>query len=322
MISTLEDRFFRSTCPACGDSSFRSAFSDCNRREGLPLEGTFVRCQGCRSIYLREIPAPAALEAAYASAFIDPVTEPEATDGHPANLGVTRGLLRRVSRRVRGRPHSWPEEEGRSRRILDFGCGSGVKLREFQARGWSIAGIDLNRPAIQNARSLFPDGQWFAGSLEDAPDWGLFDVIRTDNVLEHIPDPRQILSLLRHRLKPGGRLLAYVPNGRSLSVRLLAARSQASWMPFHLQLLSARGLMLMLRYAGFPEVRITQYTPLSWWSMSARQIVATPGFMRRKPTVIEKVAMTGAKILTPVWLLSAPLGLGEELIGDASTSRG
>ena len=313
----------RDLCPACGSCDFVHSFSDVNRREGLPHRGTFVRCGGCSTLYLGAIPAPDALASAYAASEIDPVDGTaggEALEALAARRPTRNGrpMLRALSRAIRGRPHDWPEEDGAGRRILDFGCNQATKLAPFLERGWQVAGIDLNQKAIERARARLPEGEWHAGPLESAPAWEPFDVIRSDNVLEHIPEPLAVLELLRRRLRPGGRLLLYVPSGKSLSVRLLRGRSQSSWIPFHLQLFSAEGLERLVRRAGFPSVKIHQFTPLSWWEMTARQAIAAPGFLSRPPSRLERGAVLAAKALAPVWLLAAKAGMGEELVADAS----
>ena len=313
---SLDPSLARPTCPACGCPRQRLAFTDRNRREGLEIRTSFVRCLGCRTLYLRDIPSGEQLADAYRDGLVDAVGEVEEVSDL-ARLSGRRLWLRRLSRLLRGRPHSWPEEAGDGRRILDFGCGTGIKLLEFHHRGWQVAGVDLNRQAIARARALQPWGQWFAGRLEAAPNWEPFDVIRTDNVIEHLPDPGNILRTLKARLRVGGRLLLYVPHGESLSVRLFQGRSQACWIPFHLQLFSRRGLEILLHRVGFGSVRITQYTPLSWWEMTARQAIAKPGYLSRPPSRVELIAIRAAQTLAPVWVLSAKLGLGEELVAEA-----
>ncbi len=294
-----------------------------NRREGRPLGATYVSCDVCGTLFIRDQPRPDELAAAYGDSSIDLVSFDPAHPPSPISRdihGLThmRRALRTMSRRLQGRPHSWPEETGHGRRILDFGCGGGAKLVDFYQRGWRVSGIDLNVAGIARAQSLMPDGEWYAGQLETAPPWAPFEVIRTDNVVEHLPDPLTALSLLRSRLAPGGHLICYVPHGRSLSVRLLGDRSISVWVPYHLQLFSRRGLELLLRRAGFDEIEIGLYSPLDWWPLTFRQAVRTPGFVTRPRHGIDGFATAAARALTPVWLLSNHLGLGEELVARAT----
>lgn len=307
------------SCPACGGPRAELRFSDRNRREGLDIDGRYLRCVGCGTLYLEQVPDPATLAQAYASGTIDEVPDGplQPADGTAAPLSGARALLRAAMRAVAGRPHSEPEEPGRGRRLLDFGCLSGDKLVEFHQRGWQVAGVDLNEKAIARARARIPSGSFHAGPLATLPRSETFDVIRTDNVIEHLPDPLEILADLRTHLKDGGRLLVYVPNGDGLSLRLLGGGSVNSWIPYHLQLFSRRGLAALLRRAGFSSVRIRFYSPLAWWRQTARQTVAAPGYAHRPPGVAERAAIAGAVALTPLWLATSRTPLAEELVADA-----
>lgn len=48
-------------------------------------------------------------------------------------------------------------------------------------------------------------------AIEDLPNT-FFDIINLDNVLEHVADPRQLLSRLAKALKPTGMMMISVPN--------------------------------------------------------------------------------------------------------------
>ena len=49
-------------------------------------------------------------------------------------------------------------------------------------------------------------------NAETAPTLGSFDAVHLNNVLEHIPDPIELLILARECLEPGGILCVNVPN--------------------------------------------------------------------------------------------------------------
>jgi len=306
-------------CPACGALPSEVFFRDRNRREGFDVVGTYLRCTGCGTLYLEQLPEAASLAQAYASGAIDEVLEgPLPTPaGDAVRLSPRQALLRAAMRAIAGRPHSEPEEPGRGRRLLDFGCLGGDKLVEFHQRGWRVAGVDLNEKAIERARALIPAGSWHAGPLATLQRRETFDVIRSDNVIEHLPNPLETLSDLRTLLSAGGRLFVYVPNGAGLSVRFLRGRSVSSWIPYHLQLFSRRGVEALLRRAGFSNVRTRFYSPLAWWRQTARQLVARPGYAHRSPGALERAADAASLALTPLWLATSRTPLAEELVADA-----
>jgi SAM-dependent methyltransferase len=78
-------------------------------------------------------------------------------------------------------------------RVLDFGCGMGTFVeasrKELQMQTW---GTDIIRPKFGL--------DWY---LPNPPE-GDFDIIVSCEVLEHLPDPYEILSKAKKYLKPGG----------------------------------------------------------------------------------------------------------------------
>ncbi len=75
--------------------------------------------------------------------------------------------------------------------------------------GARVVGIDLDEPSIASAVSIaarrFPSLEitYVNGPLEDVD--GGFDLIMTNEVLEHVVDLRACLEDVRKRLRPGGR---------------------------------------------------------------------------------------------------------------------
>ena len=82
-------------------------------------------------------------------------------------------------------------------RLLDVGCAAGYFLDEARRSGWDVAGVDVSEWARRQARDLF--GLEVLGSLEAAAEHrpGGFDAVTLFQVLEHMPDPRSALQLVR-----------------------------------------------------------------------------------------------------------------------------
>jgi SAM-dependent methyltransferase len=110
--------------------------------------------------------------------------------------------------------HLPPLPNGRPRRILDVGCGTGTMLRHLQRFG-SVEGVDADEGAVRFCRERALD----AVQRADVPlpfDAGTFDLVTMLDVLEHVDDDRGMLAELHRVLRPGGALLLSVPAYRFL----------------------------------------------------------------------------------------------------------
>lgn len=101
-------------------------------------------------------------------------------------------------------------------RILDVGCNNGLYLHLLKNLGWQVWGVEIDRNAYKLAKEL--NINIFCGNLEEAGfSESFFDVVRLNQVLEHIPDPKKTIKEARRILKKDGKLYISVPNARSFA---------------------------------------------------------------------------------------------------------
>lgn len=91
--------------------------------------------------------------------------------------------------------------------ILDFGAGIGTYAELLSKKGHIVHCVE---PDQKQAHTIAKLGLPVYDSLEQIDDNSL-DYLYSMNVLEHINDDQMILHLMNRKLKPGGRLLLYVP---------------------------------------------------------------------------------------------------------------
>ncbi len=102
-------------------------------------------------------------------------------------------------------------------RALELGCGDGATLGRLQERGlvrWA-AGIEIDAEAAGRARSRLD--QVLVGNVEAIADDALpvdLDLILCLDVLEHLVDPWSVVRRLATCLRPGGVVIACIPNIR------------------------------------------------------------------------------------------------------------
>lgn len=108
---------------------------------------------------------------------------------------------------------------GDARDVVDFGAGLGSLTGKVRALGLNPVCVELDE---RHRAALRERGFSAVATLEELPLAGA-DYIYSSNVLEHIEDDVRALIALRERLRPGGRLLLYVPAFQSLYSSMDAA---------------------------------------------------------------------------------------------------
>lgn len=139
--------------------------------------------------------------------------------------------------------------------VLDLGCRTGA-LTQHYASGNRVTGVDVDRAALARAEERLGIQTVWADVEEGLPfDDGSFDVVVAGELLEHLADPRAVVSHVQRVLRRGGRFVGSVPNAYRLKSRIrFAAGRDPDPDPTHLQMFSPTGLRTLL--AGFEEVQI------------------------------------------------------------------
>jgi SAM-dependent methyltransferase len=98
-------------------------------------------------------------------------------------------------------------------RILDDGCGVGEYLAHLGPSARQAHGVEFDPEHARAARSRAPSASVVRGSAEHLPYRdGAFDLALSHEVLEHVGDDRRSVEEIVRVLRPGGRLVVFVPN--------------------------------------------------------------------------------------------------------------
>ncbi len=90
--------------------------------------------------------------------------------------------------------------------VVDFGCGGGFLLKNLNCS--RRFGVEINDTARSYAgKTNGISAVKFARELDD----GVADLIISNHALEHCIDPHGELACLLGKIKPGGRLVVFVP---------------------------------------------------------------------------------------------------------------
>src|SRR5712691_3575953 len=100
-----------------------------------------------------------------------------------------------------------------ARSVFEIGCGTGIVLRALRQAlpGLKLAGGELYRPALEEARRRLPQLELLEVDACRLPFDAEFDVAMALDVLEHVDDDRLALRQLHRAVRPGGGVLVAVP---------------------------------------------------------------------------------------------------------------
>ncbi|MBA2343125.1 MAG: class I SAM-dependent methyltransferase [Thermoleophilaceae bacterium] len=147
---------------------------------------------------------------------------------------------------------------GRGDAVVDFGCGGGGLLERLEAA--SKTGVEVSEPARGHARARGLDVVASLAELEA----GSTDVAISNHALEHALSPLEELRGLRRVLKPGGKLVLWLPIDDWRSQRV--ARPDPN---HHLYTWTPLLLSNLLAEAGFEQIECRVVTH-AWPPYTAR----------------------------------------------------
>lgn len=157
--------------------------------------------------------------------------------------------------------------------VLDLGCGTGNLAAYLAEYGYALTGCDFAVSMMQEARAAHPRArvEWIAlpSNWQQLPfASGRFDAIVASSVLEYLPTLDAVLKECRRILKPGGVLIATVPDPANL-VRKLEEVIRPILVP-----LSSIGLLRPLRkvqnYATYLQSSGNRMPIESWKTIASR----------------------------------------------------
>jgi len=110
-------------------------------------------------------------------------------------------------------------------RLLDVGSAHGWFLEEAAARGVRATGVEPEEDVAAGpiGRGLDVRSGFFPDVLDEDE---TFDIITFNDVLEHIPDARAVLTACAGALRPGGVLSVNIPNADGLGYRVAATAAR------------------------------------------------------------------------------------------------
>ncbi|MHB1515911.1 MAG: class I SAM-dependent methyltransferase [Acidiferrobacteraceae bacterium] len=329
----------RPRCALCGHVSVALHTGLQDRLFGAAGTWDLVSCTnpGCGLVWLDPMPSDRELGKAYEAYHTHAATAPRATPLNRMYGAIRDGYLKRRYGYHQGTGPRWlrhlaplvwlhpagPERFGASAmflrapspgaRLLDIGCGNGMMLLRLQTLGWDAEGIDADAEAVKAAQASGAHARHGTLAAGDYPN-DCFDAILVNHVLEHVPDPLQLLTYCRQILRPGGSLVVITPNTDSWGCRRFGRNWRGFECPRHLYLFNVRSLGCTARKAGLIP------STLNTLAKGADHILSMSRFLERHentgtPVADRKYRVSGMAYLTGERLLRLwNTSVGEELL--------
>jgi SAM-dependent methyltransferase len=151
----------------------------------------------------------------------------------------------------------------KGKRVLEVGAGIGTDARNIICRGAIYTGINVDRGSTEATSQALQVFSLPGVALErnatslDFPD-GMFDVVYSFGVIQHIPEAKKAAAEIHRVLKPGGELLVMLYNRTSINyaVEIMFLRKLG------LRLLTVPGAIPVLGWLGFPRAKLERHREL------------------------------------------------------------
>lgn len=256
-----------SECPACGGAltAWRRVPSSEPALAGRRFE--LLRCRSCGSAVTTGTAPPALHESgAY---------RPGAPRLHRLALPLLRAFDRQRLGFLSGHVPS-------GARLLDVGAGRGRFVASALDAGFDASGIEPSQRGVDAAAAL--GAPVIRASIEEAAiEPASLDAVSVWHVLEHLDDPGAALSRLAGWLRPGGILLAGLPNLASLQARLGGERWYHLDVPRHRVHFTTTGFEALLTAHGFSRLAVHQvlaeHNPFGMWQSLVNRGTRCPSYL-------------------------------------------
>lgn len=206
-----------------------------------------ARCRGCGLVYANPRAPAALILARYSPDYFWKEYLP--------SLGVIDGrfdlapfdarhepMLRLLTARTSGR------------RLLEVGAGAGFFLKAAERAGWQVSGIELSEAAAQFAiEQLGLDISTTPAETMKVAE-GSYDAVAMFETIEHLFDPRAVLTAVARTLAPGGTLAVSTPNYDAASRHILGAPWAVLSPLEHVYYFREESLRRLLEATGFEDV--------------------------------------------------------------------
>ncbi|MBI1802702.1 MAG: class I SAM-dependent methyltransferase [Chloroflexi bacterium] len=233
-------------CEICGSDERRLVAQRVDLLLGGDTTYSMYECQSCGVLYQNPRPSPATIPSLYPAEY-QPFTPSLHAEDRLRRADRRFGLGKRarlVTQHVKG-----------GGRLLDVGCATGDFLSEMhRLPGWTVIGIEPIHVAAKYARQQVGIDVIEAWPTTAPVGDGAFDTVTLWDVLEHVHNPRGVISECARLMSNESVLVINHPNLDSVDRRLFGRFWAGYELPRHLFLFPARLLRELMAEYGLVEI--------------------------------------------------------------------
>jgi len=211
-----------------------------------------------------------------------------------------------------------------NRKILDIGSGLGYFLKLGIDRGWSTLGIEPSVDSFKYAQELGLDVINECFGENTYKKLGFFDVIHMHEVLEHLPNPQNIIKLTKKMLNPGGLICIVSPNDfNPLQEAFIAKNEEVGkwWVspPEHINFFNFESITKLLERNGFSIIEKTSTFPLELFLLMGENYIGNEDLgkkihCKRKKFEVSLSETGNEELRRRLYQKVSELGLGREFM--------
>lgn len=260
-------------CTGCGSADSHLMYAAGDYEYGLPGQFYVSRCQSCGLISQNPRPPFSQILHYYTEEY-----EPYSAVGSKIMQAARYLLL--VRPRLRKYQALFKNLTGPIN-VLDVGCGSGDLLNELSFdQKFDCVGIE----PVENAADIAREKgiKVITGLVENHDFQGeQFDLIIMNHVLEHLPNPEEVIGKVYELLRPGGYLIGELPCSEAVERHIFGRYWGMYHLPRHLTFFSRRLLGRFLERFGFTEIKISLQPVPSAWQASVRNYLLSKNISKK-----------------------------------------